>query len=120
MPGTRAKRGGVTFGLVRVLLDECVPWPIRRVLAGHECNTPSRLGWAGIENGDLVRRADERFDIFVTSDQNLRYQQGLTSRRIAIVELWTNNLRKLERNGDEIRRVVDEIQPGEFRRVELG
>ena len=103
---------------MRILLDECVPWPLRKVLIGHECSTPSRLGWTGIENGDLVRRAEERFDVFVTSDQSLRYQQSLTSRRIAIVELWTNNLRRLERNGDEIRRVVAEMQPGDFRRVE--
>lgn len=103
---------------MRVLLDECVPWPLRKVLAEHECATPSRLGWAGIENGDLVRRAEERFDVFVTSDQSLRYQQSLKSRRIAIVELWTNNLRELERNGDVVRRVIAEIRPGDFRRVQ--
>ena len=44
------------------------------MLVGHECNTPSRMGWTGIKNGDLVRLAEEQFDVFVTSDQNLRYQ----------------------------------------------
>ena len=48
------------------------------------------MGWTGIKNGDLVRLAEEQFDVFVTSDQNLRYQQNLEGRRIAIAELSTN------------------------------
>ena len=104
---------------MRILLDECVPWPLRGVLVGHECNTPSRMGWTGIKNGDLVRLAENEFDVFVTSDQNLRYQQNLESRRIAIIELSTNNLRKIERAAEVLRRAVANVRIGEFRRVEI-
>ena len=104
---------------MRILLDECVPWPLRRVLVGHECNTPSRMGWTGIKNGDLVRLAEEQFDVFVTSDQNLRYQQNLESRRIAIVELSTNKLRRIERAAAAVCLAVANVRAGEFRRLEI-
>ena len=69
---------------MRILLDECVPWPMHRLLTGHACSTVQDLGWGGIKNGDLLQRAEGEFDLFITSDQNLRYQQNLTGRRIAI------------------------------------
>ena len=102
---------------MRILLDECVPWPLRRLLVGHECNTPSRMGWAGIANGDLVRLAEQQFDVFVTSDQNLRYQQNLEARRIAIVEISTNDLRRILAAATEIQAAVTGIKPGEFRHL---
>ena len=77
------------------------------------------MGWTGIKNGDLVRLAENEFDVFVTSDQNLRYQQNLESRRIAIIELSTNNLRKIERAAEVLRRAVANVRIGEFRRVEI-
>ena len=103
---------------MRILLDECVPWPLRLLLVGHECNTPSRMGWTGIKNGDLVRSAEDQFDVFVTSDQSLRYQH-LESRRIAIVELSTNSLRRIERAAPAHRRAVDNARAGEFLRLEI-
>jgi hypothetical protein len=53
-------------------------------------------GWGGIRNGDLLQRAEGEFDLFITSDQNIRYQQNLTGRAIAILELSTNDLRRIE------------------------
>jgi hypothetical protein len=63
---------------MRILLDECVPWPMHKLLSGHACSTVQELGWGGIKNGDLLQRAEGEFDVFITSDQNLRYQQNLT------------------------------------------
>ena len=57
---------------MKVLLDECVPWPMHRLLAGHECQTEQQCGWGGVKNGELRRRAEGRFEVFVTADQNLR------------------------------------------------
>ena len=119
MPRPREERSRTAHRSVRILLDECVPWPLRRVLVGHECNTPSRMGWAGIKNGDLIRQAEEQFDVFVTSDQNLRSQQNLQARRIAIVELSTNDLRRIERSAAALCLVVANVRAGEFRRVEI-
>jgi hypothetical protein len=71
---------------MKILLDECVPAPIQRLLSTHVCITVQAKGWAGIKNGDLLRRAEVEFDLFITSDQNIRYQQ--TS--LVAVSLFSN------------------------------
>lgn len=81
---------------MNILLDECVPWPMHQLFIGHACTSVQAKGWSGIRNGDLLQRAEGRFDLFVTSDQNIRYQQNLGGRNIAILELSTNDLRRIE------------------------
>jgi predicted nuclease of predicted toxin-antitoxin system len=77
---------------VKVLLDECLPRYLKTALVGHEVRTVRESGWSGLKNGELLNLAEAQFDVFLTSDQNLRYQQNLAGRRIAIVELPTNTL----------------------------
>ena len=77
---------------MRILLDECVPWPLHRLLSGHECTTAQRRGWGGFKNGALISLAEGEFDLFITADQNLRYQQNLAGRRLPILQLSTNDL----------------------------
>ncbi len=81
---------------MKILLDECVPWPMHRLLVDHECRMAQQQGWGGIKNGRLLQLAEGEFDLFITSDQNVRYQQNLANRRIAILELSTNKLRRIE------------------------
>jgi hypothetical protein len=104
---------------MKVLLDECVPWPMHKLLTGHDCGSTQWRGWGGIKNGDLIRLAEEDFDLFVTADQNLRYQQNLASRRIAILELSTNDLRRILAASSDIAAAVATIRPGEFRHLEI-
>jgi hypothetical protein len=104
---------------MKILLDECVPWPMHRLLTGHECRTAQQCGWGGIKNGLLLQRAETEFDLFITSDQNLRYQQNLTGRKISILELSTNKLRRIEAAADVLRSAVASIKPGEFRQFEI-
>lgn len=104
---------------MKILLDECVPWPMHRSLGGHECRTAQQCGWGGIKNGSLLQLAEKEFDLFITSDQNLRYQQNLAGRRIAILELSTNKLRRIEAAAEMIQAAVSAIQPGEFRHLEV-
>jgi hypothetical protein len=80
---------------MKILLDECVPWPLHKILAGHACEPVQRRGWAGIKNGELLRLAEADFEAFITSDQSLRYQQNLTGFRIAILQLSTNKLKPI-------------------------
>ena len=76
----------------RILLDQSAPKGLRQILAGHEVRTANEMGWAAIANGLLLDAAEKaRFDILVTSDQNLRFQQNLAGRRIAVVSLTTNH-----------------------------
>jgi hypothetical protein len=104
---------------MKILLDECVPWPMQRLLAGHECRTAQQQGWGGIKNGRLLQLAEGEFNLFITSDQNLRYQQNLSGRSIAILELSTNKLHRIEAAGDLIRAAIAAIKTGEFRQLEI-
>jgi hypothetical protein len=73
----------------------------------------------GIKNGDLLKRAEKEFQLFITSDQNLRYQQNLSGRQLAILELSTNDLRRIQAAADLIKSNAEKIQPREFRRLEI-
>ena len=105
---------------MKILLDECVPLQVRLALPDHEVATAQRLGWGGIGNGDLLDRAERAgFQVFILADKNLRYQQNLTTRRIAILELWTNHRPTLEKHFAEIRSVVEKLTPGEYSILEI-
>ena len=81
---------------MRILLDECVPWPMRTLLAGHSCTSVQTEGWSGLRNSELLKKAENNFDLIITADQNLPYQQNLSSSTIAILELSTNDLRRIQ------------------------
>jgi hypothetical protein len=104
---------------MKILLDECVPWPMHKFLTGHECTTAQQRGWGGIKNGDLLRLAETEFELFITSDQNIRYQQNLAGRKIAILELSTNDFRRIRTATQLIQSVVLSIQPSEFRQLKI-
>jgi len=70
---------------VRVLLDECVPKKLRRDLPGHEVRTVAEMGWAGTKNGPLLRQAATNFDVFLTVDQGIEFQQSLTGLGLAVI-----------------------------------
>jgi len=102
---------------MKILLDECVPWPMHRLLSNHRCTSVQAQGWSGIRNGDLLQRAETEFDLFITSDQNIRYQQNLAGRRIAILELSSNDLRRIEAASALIEGAVGKMQPNEFKHL---
>ena len=104
---------------MKILLDECVPWPMNRLLPQHSITSVQAQGWSGVRNSELLRRAEAEFDLFITSDQNIRYQQNLAGKRIAIIELSTNDLRRIVAAAALIEEAVDKVQPGELRRLEI-
>jgi hypothetical protein len=105
---------------MRILLDECVPLQVRHALADYEVTTVQRMGWGGISNGDLLDKAErEGFEVFILADKNLRYQQSLSGRRIAILELWTNHRPTLEKHFEEIHAAVDRLSAGEYAVLEI-
>jgi hypothetical protein len=71
---------------------------LRRSLAGHEISMAYEMGWAKLNNGDLLAAADKSFDAFITTDQNLRYQQNLTGRRLAILVLPTTSWPEIQKH----------------------
>ena len=92
---------------------------MRRLLSPHSVTSAQAQGWSGIRNSELLRRAEAEFDLFITSDQNMRYQQNLTGQRIAILELSTNDLRRIIAAAALIKEAVDKIQPAELQRLEI-
>jgi predicted nuclease of predicted toxin-antitoxin system len=78
---------------MRILLDESVPKKFGFELAGHFVSTVQQVGWAGLKNGELLRKAKDRFDVLVTADQNIQYQQDLTMLPIPVVVLVAVNNR---------------------------
>lgn len=100
---------------MRILLDECVPFQVRDALSGHDVVTVQKMGWGGISNGDLLTKAEQGgFQVFLIADKNLRYQQNLVGRRIAILELWTNHRPTLEKHFSKIRAAVEGMTPGTY------
>jgi hypothetical protein len=76
---------------MKILFDHGTPAPLRRQLAGHEISTAYEVGWATLSNGDLLVATEKTFDVFITTDRNLRYQQNLAGRRLAILVLPTTS-----------------------------
>jgi predicted nuclease of predicted toxin-antitoxin system len=72
---------------VKVLLDECVDWRLARSIAGHEVKTARQMGWSTIKNGELLALATAEFDVFVTVDRNLSFQQNLPVFAMAVLVL---------------------------------
>lgn len=70
---------------MRVLLDECVPRGLRKDIPGHEVKTVAEMGWAGVKNGELLRLAASQFDVFLTVDRSLQYQQSFRGGSIAVI-----------------------------------
>ena len=104
---------------MRVLLDECVPRRLRWELSGHEVFTVTGHGWSGIKNGKLLALADAEFDVFLTVDQNLKYQQNLTAFRIAVILLVARNnrLQTLLPLMPEVRAALMGVHAGDFIRI---
>ena len=97
-----------------IILDENLPRGLLRILAPHTVTTVQKVGYAGIENGELLAKLDGVYDVFLTADKNLRYQQNLTGRQLALVELPTNRWPVLRRLGSQIAQVVGQCQPASY------
>ena len=103
---------------MRILFDHNTPRPLRRYLTGHAVDTADERGWAAIRNGNLLDNAErEGYEIMITADHSMRYQQNLEHRRIALVVLLSNRWSDVQLRVDDIRAALDGIQPGELREV---
>lgn len=105
---------------MRVLLDEQLPYKLSRELVGHEASTVQREGWAGLENGDLLRAAAERsFEVFLTKDTNLEFQLDLRGFGLGVVVMHapSHDIDVLLPMVPGVLEAIDAIQPGEIRHV---
>lgn len=105
----------------RVLLDENLPHALRLLLTGHTVITTAYQGWAGKSNGALIAAAEEEaFDVMVTADQGVNYQQSLKGRKLAIVVISTNTKSVVLESALSILAAVNRALPGSFTFVDIG
>jgi len=101
---------------MRVLLDECVPRKLKSRLIGHECRTVPEEGLAGKRNGELLSLAEKAgFDVFLSLDRGIEFQQNLQSRRIAVLVLRakSSRLADLQPHVPEILKTLGSLRPGQ-------
>jgi predicted nuclease of predicted toxin-antitoxin system len=108
--------------VLKLLLDECAPKKLKTFLLayGYQCCTAQEMGWSGIQNGELLALADRLFDVLVTIDKGIQYQQNMTGRHIAIVIVRgrSNRLVDLSPSFPACVEILQSIQSGQV--VEIG
>ncbi len=104
---------------MKVLLDECLPRKLKHHFSAHDVATVPEMGWAGVKNGKLLRLAESAFDVFVTIDSGIQYQQNLLTVQIGVVVLMSsdNTIETLQSLIPSMLKAIDSIQPGQIVRV---
>lgn len=100
---------------MKILFDQGTPAPLRRYLSSHSIVTAAEQGWDQLSNGALLSAAEAAdFDVFITTDKNLSYQQNLTGRRLAIMVLPTTSWPLIRANVTVVIQALAAIVPGGF------
>lgn len=103
---------------MRILFDQGTPVPLRLSLAEHEVVTAFEMAWSVLTNGELLDAAERHgFEILVTTDSNLKYQQDLRKRQIGIVVLSTTNWPRIQNVVDDVARQIGEAARGSYREI---
>jgi predicted nuclease of predicted toxin-antitoxin system len=106
---------------LKVVLDQNVPAPLARLLQGHDARHTSNLGWEALSNGDLLAAAEaDGFELLITADKNIRYQQNLTQRTIALIVLSTNDWPTIRSKLQPIVAAVNQATTGSYLEIDIG
>jgi hypothetical protein len=105
---------------VRILLDECLPRKLKKELEGNEVFTVPEMGWAGIKNGALIKLAETQFDVFITIDNNLEFQQNIITFDIAIIALvaYSNDIDTLRPLMPKVEELLSSVEKKKVTYVE--
>jgi len=104
---------------MRILFDQGTPAPLRHALDQHTVATAYERGWSTVTNGDLLTRAEIEFDVLITTDQNLRHQQRIEDRDLAVLVLPTTSWPRIRENIPLILQALTALEPGTVRLVEF-
>lgn len=103
---------------MKILFDQGTPVPLRRYLHPGRVDTAAEMGWSKLGNGELLAAAEEAgFDLIITTDQNLRYQQNLAQRRIGIIVLMSTSWPRIQRHVSDVIAAVDGLPHGGYAEV---
>lgn len=105
---------------MKILFDNSTPNPIARSLTGHQVAFARRIGWHELSNGELIRKAEEGgYDMLVTTDKNIVYQQNLSGRTIALVVLGNQQWPDVRLHLERIKTAVNAATPGSYTQVDI-
>jgi predicted nuclease of predicted toxin-antitoxin system len=105
---------------MRILLDHNVPLPLRSWLTGHQVETAYERGWAELTNGVLLQMAEEAgFEVMITTDKGIRYQQNLSGRRLALMVISTNDWTRIRKSKSIVVDAISGILLGSLVDVEI-
>ena len=105
---------------MKVLFDQGVPVPLRTHLAGHDVDTAYELGWSDLQNGELLDATErDGYQVLLTTDQNLKHQQNLAGRRIAIVVLLSTSWPRIQSQVAAVTSAIDSVSPGDYLEVPI-
>lgn len=102
---------------MRILFDQGTPVPLRNHLIGHIVVTAFERGWSTLANGELLAAAEDSFDLMITTDQNLRYQQSLAGRSLSILVLMSTSWPLIQRSIPQILEAIERLGPGELAEI---
>jgi hypothetical protein len=104
---------------MRILFDQGTPVPLRHALIGHTVCTAYEMGWHELDNGALLNAVEAAFDLFITTDQSLSYQQNLAGRRLAIIILPTTSWPTIQAHVTEVVAALNGLRAGELRELKF-
>jgi hypothetical protein len=105
---------------MRILFDQGVPVPLSAHLSKHSVETAFSRGWHVLRNGDLLDAAErEGFDALITTDQNLKYQQSLQNRTLAVIVLMSTSWPQIQLRVTDVAAAVDGARPGDYIEVSI-
>lgn len=105
---------------MKILFDQGTPVPLRRALSDHVVDTAYEQGWSSLTNGELLNMAERNgYDVLITTDQNLRYQQNLDCRQIAVVVLLSTSWPRIQQHIDAIYDAIDNSFSGSYQEITI-
>lgn len=105
---------------MKILLDQGTPAPLRAHLASHTVDTVYELGWAVLQNSQLLQAAEEAgYDLLVTADQNLKYQQNLRGRKLAVLVLLSTSWPRIRAHVQAIGQMIETMQVGDYKEFDI-
>ncbi len=107
---------------MRILIDECLDWRLCRALPEHHCASVQQMHWGGLTNGALLQKAQTEFDVFLTGDTNLSFQQNLTKFNISVIVLEARSTRLIDtlQLMTQVLTILTSIEPGQVLRIGSG
>jgi hypothetical protein len=105
---------------MRTLFDHDTPRPLRRFLTEHTVDTANEKGWAELRNGNLLDRAErDGYEILITADQSMRYQQNIGHRQLSVIGLLSNRWSDVQLKAEDIRAALETVEPGKFQEIPI-